>query len=111
MDRLVLPFPVLLVALLGAAVVNLFQWAVYEGASSIKGKELWAGVCTPQKLQNDRTVELLLLCNGEEVTTQDATIILAWLDEQQSPQCSKEAYWNSDSVSWDCKPQERAEPA
>lgn len=102
MTRLVVPFPLLFLALLGAAVINLLQWGVYEIAAGVLGKEVWVGECAPQKLQNSGTVELLLLCDGEEVTTRDATIIFAWLDEQQSPQCSKEAYWNSDDVAWNC---------
>ena len=110
MARLVVPFPLLCVVLLGAAIINLAQWGVYEATARFRGKEVWAGECAPQRLQNGGTVELLLLCDGEEVTTQDATIILAWLDEQRSPQCSKEAYWNSDDVAWDCHVNEESAP-
>jgi hypothetical protein len=109
MTRLIVPFPLLFLVLLGAAAINLVQWGVYEATANFLGKEVWVGECTPQKLQGSETVELLMLCDGEEVTTKDAAIILAWFDEQQSPQCSKEAYWNSGDVAWNCSAS--AEPA
>ncbi len=78
------------------------QWLVYEVTATVLAKEVWTGECIPQKLQGDRVVELLMFCNGEEVTTNKPAIVLAWINEQQSVQCFKEADWHSNDVSWDC---------
>ncbi len=107
MTRLVLPFPVLFFSVLAFVGILLVQWLVYEVTANVLGKEVWAGECIPQKLQGDNTVELLMLCNGEEVTTSKVVIVLAWINEQQAVECSKEADWHSDDVSWGCNIQEK----
>lgn len=102
MSRLVLPFPILLLAVPVFLGIMFFQWTIYEATGNVLGKEVWVGMCAPQKLQGKTTVELLMLCNGEETTTTNPKIILAWINEQEPVRCSKEAAWNSDDVSWDC---------
>ena len=102
MSRLVLPFPILGLLSIAFLVVLGVQALVYMATANFLAKEVWAGECTPQKLQGKRIVELLMLCDGEEVTTKRPAIILAWINNQQPARCSKEADWHSGDVSWDC---------
>ena len=109
MSRYILPFPALCGLVVLFTLVWFFQWLVISITSRSMSEEVWIGVCEPQELRYEDSVELPLHCNGEETTTSDGQIIGAWINDRRQIECTKVAWWNSDDVSWSC--QTRAEDA
>lgn len=110
MTRIILPLPILLALAFLVALFWGFQAIVGVVASSAMSEAVWSGPCQQQSIEvRGDDIVMTLLCNGEKATTKTRSAIVAWVNDQQEPECTKTEWWNSDDVSWSCAAPETIE--